>query len=145
MNRSLRVVLDANVFVSALISPHGTTAQLLEVWEARRFAVLISADILDELDRVLHYSKLRDRYHLSEGRIKRYLQLLRSQCVWVTPTISLAVVERDPDDDRYLECAVAGRATIIVSGDKHLLALATYEDIQVLSPAGFLALLALRG
>ena len=140
----MRVVLDANVFVSALISPGGTTAQLLAEWEEERFAVLISEAIFQELDRVLHYPKLQDRYELPEVRIRRFLQLLRTQCVLVEPTIHLLVIERDPTDDRYQECAVAGDADMIVSGDKHLMELATFKDVQILSPAGFLAFLKLE-
>ena len=140
----MRVVLDANAFVSALISPGGIAADVLQAWEEERFAVLISEDILHELGRVLHYPKLQERYRLSEGRILQFLQLLRAQCVLVEPAIHLSVIEHDPTDDRYLECAVAGSADIVVSGDKHLLELATYQSIQILSPAGFLALLKLE-
>ncbi|NLS76220.1 MAG: putative toxin-antitoxin system toxin component, PIN family [Chloroflexi bacterium] len=139
----MRVVLDANVLVSALISPRGATAQLLQVWEEGRLPLLISEAILRELDRVLHYPKLQERYRLPEGRIARFLQFLRTQGVLVEPIKRLSVIERDPTDDRYLECAVAGEAQIIVSGDKHLLELGTYQGIQILSPAGFLAFLRL--
>ena len=138
-----RVVLDANVFVSALISRAGPPARVLQQWEEERFAVVISEAILQELDRVLHYPRLYQKYKLSEERISRFLGLLRTQCALVEPTIKLSVIKRDPTDDRYLECAIAGNADIIVSGDKHLLELATYQNIQILSPAGFLAFLKL--
>ena len=138
-----RVVLDANVFVSALISRAGPPARVLQQWEEERFAVVISEAILQELDRVLHYPRLCQKYKLSEERISRFLRLLRRQCVFVEPTKHLTVIERDPTDDRYLECAIAGDAEIIVSGDDHLLSLATYKDIQILSPAGFLGFLKL--
>ena len=141
---ALRVVLDATVWVSALISPGEATAQLLQAWEEGRFALLTSEPLLRELDRVLHYPKLQDRYRLSESRIGRFLQLLRTQCVLVEPTVQLQVIERDPTDDRYLECAVAGGADILVSGDRHLLELGTYQSVQILSPAGFLAFLKLQ-
>ena len=140
----IRVVLDANVFVSALISSAGPPARVLQQWEEERFAVVISEAILQELDRVLHYPRLYQKYKLSEERISRFLGLLRTQCVLVEPTIKLSVIKRDPTDDRYLECAIAGEAEIIVSGDDHLLGLATHKDIQILSPAGFLAFLKLN-
>ena len=140
----MRVVLDANVYVSALIAPHGTAADVFQAWEEEQFAVLTSEPILQELDRVLHYPKLRERYNLPEDRIRRFLELLRTHCALVEPTIHLSVIQRDPSDDRYLECAVAGSAEIIVSGDKHLLEIAAYQDIQILSPAGFLAFLKLE-
>jgi len=144
VNTDTRVVLDANVLVSALISPRGATAQLLGAWEEGRFVLLISEAILRELDRVLHYPKLQERYRLPESRIARFLQLLRTQGVLVETTVQLSVIERDPTDNRYLECAVTGEAQIIVSGDRHLLELGAYQGIQILSPAGFLAFLKLE-
>ena len=72
----MRVVLDANVYVSALIAPHGTAADVFQAWEEEQFAVLTSEPILQELDRVLHYPKLRERYNLPEDRIRRFLELL---------------------------------------------------------------------
>jgi predicted nucleic acid-binding protein len=60
----------------------------------------------------------------------------------VTPgQLRLSVIREDPDDDRYLECAVEGHAEYIVSGDRHLLALGTYRDIAIMSPRVFLAAL----
>ena len=139
----LRVVLDANVFVSALLSPAGAPAQVLASWEAGEFDLLTSPAILEELDRVLHYPRLRERYRLPAEAIQLLLRLLRTQSTVVTPEETLHVVENDPADNRYLECAVAGGAHIIVSGDGHLLALGEYEGVQILPPAGFVALLKL--
>ena len=60
----------------------------------------------------------------------------------VTPgQVQLSVLHEDPDDDRYLECAVEGEAEYIVSGDRHLLALPTYRGIAIVGPRAFLAVL----
>jgi len=140
---AMRIVLDANVLVSAFISAKGAPALILERWREAEFDVLISPEILSELDHVLHYPKLRQHYHLPEESIEGFLRLLAKQAIHVAPTEQLAVVERDPTDNRYLECALAGKATIIVSGDRHLLELGRYREIQILTPAGFLAFLKL--
>jgi len=97
------------------------------------------------LRRVLHYPKLQQRYHLAENDIRTFLRLLNRQAIQVTPVTELAVIASDPTDNRYLECAVAGEASVIVSGDQHLLDLGEYQGIQILTPAGFLALLKLEG
>jgi len=141
----MRLVFDANVFVSALISRKGAPAKLLEYWQEERFDVVISPAILQELQRVLHYPKLRQRYHLPEEGIQRFLRLLRRQAIGVEPSEELTVIQHDPTDNRYLECAIAGEADIIVSGDHHLAELGEYQGIQILSPAGSLALLKLEG
>jgi putative PIN family toxin of toxin-antitoxin system len=141
----MRAVLDANVVVSALISAKGAPAQIIAHWQAERFDVVVSPAILQELDRVLHYPKLQQRYHLREDHVQRFLRLLARQAIQVVPSQELTVIERDPADNRYLECALAGDAALIVTADQHLLDLAVYEGIQILTPAGFLALLGLEG
>lgn len=140
----MRIVLDANVLVSALISSAGAPAQIVAYWREDKFEVAISTPILHELDRVLHYPRLQEHYHLPEKRIRRFLRLLARQAVAVAPPQSVTVIELDPDDNRYLECAVAAEAEVIVSGDRHLLALGEYQGIQILSPAGFVVLLKLE-
>jgi len=141
----MRVVLDANVYVSALISEKGAPARVLEQWQHEQFDVVISPAVLQELDRVLHYPRLQQRYHLPEANIRRFLWLLQRQAIQVDPSQELRVIGSDPADNCYLECATAADASIIVSGDRHLLELAQYEGIQILSPTGFLALLGLEG
>jgi len=141
----MRIVFDANVLVSALISRKGAPARLLEYWQEERFEVVISPAILRELQRVLHYPRLQQRYHLPEEGIQRLLRLLRRQAVLVEPSEELTVIHHDPTDNRYLVCAIAGEADIIVSGDHHLVELGEYQGIQILTPAGFLSLLRLEG
>jgi len=140
----MRIVLDANVLVSALISGRGAPASIVAYWQEDRFEVAISPPILHELDRVLHYPRLQERYHLSAQQIRHFLQLLARQAVAAAPSQQLTVIEVDPTDNRYLECALAAEAEVIVGGDRHLLALGEYEGIQILSPAGFLAFLKLE-
>ena len=141
----MRIVLDANVLVSALISRKGAPARLLEYWQEERFDVVISPAILREVQRVLHYPKLQQRYQLPEEGIQRLLRLLRRQAIGVEPSEELTVIQHDPTDNRYLECAVAGEADIIVSGDHHLVELGEHQGVQILTPAGSLALLKLEG
>ncbi len=141
----MRIVLDTNVFVSALLSSKGAPPRILEHWQEMRVDVVVSPAILDELERVLHYPKLRRRYSLPEEAIQTFLRLLTKQAILVTPDTELTIVKADPTDDCYLACAVAGEAQVIVTGDPHLLALGEYEGVQVLTPAGFLALLRLEG
>jgi putative PIN family toxin of toxin-antitoxin system len=139
----MRVVLDANVFVSALISGRGAPAAVLASWREEAFDIVVSPAILGELERILHYPRLRQEYKLPNADIGRFLQLLREFAVEVSPVEELDVVKEDAADNRYLECALAGGASVIVTGDHHLLDLGQYEGIHILSPAGFLAFLEL--
>lgn len=141
----MRVVLDANVFISAVISSQGNPAEILRLWEQGRFDLAVSAPLLEELERVVHYPRIQKRYNLSEGYVQRFLRLISHMAIIVEPSVELDVVEKDPSDNRYLECALAAGAAYIVTGDAHLLELREYQGIVILDPVGFLAALALEG
>lgn len=140
----IRAVLDTNVLVSALISREGSPAVILARWQAEVFDIAVSAVTLQELDRVLHYDTLRKSYPLPEAMVQHFLHLFRAQTLEVVPLATLYVIERDPTDNRYLECAIAGDAQYIVSGDKHLLELKEYRSIQIVTPTEFVMLLSLE-
>ena len=139
----MRVVLDANVLISAVISPRGNPAQILRLWEREEFELVVSLPILEELERVIHYPRIQERYNLSEEYVEQFLQLISANAIMVDPSMELAVIENDPSDNRYLECALAAGASYIVTGDDHLLSLKEYRGVVILNPAGFLALVKL--
>lgn len=136
----MRLVIDANVFVSALISSRGAPAQIIDRWLQGQFHVLISQPIVDEILRVTAYEKLQKYASLRENR-QEFVQLLSEQGIWVEPEETLAVVQADEADNRYLECAIAGDAHYVVSGDRHLLDVGEHHGIRIVSPTTFLALL----
>jgi len=140
----MRVVLDANVLVSALISAKGIPARLLVYWQEDKFDLVLSAATLQELERVLYYPRLREQYPLPEEEIQQFLHLLRTLAIEVTPSEEIAAVERDPTDNRYIECALDGVAQYIVSGDGHLLDLREYRGIRILTPIEFVTVLQLQ-
>ena len=117
------------------------TSRVLEYQRSQQGLEGLVAEIAP---RVLHYPRLQERFHLPESSIERFLRLLARQTVEAVATEELMVVESEPTDNRYLECALAAGAEIIVSGDHHLLELGEYQGLQILSPAGFLALLRLE-
>jgi len=137
----MRVVLDANVLISAVISEKGNPAEILRRWEKQEFDLVISPPILEEVERVIHYPRIQEKYNLPEEEVEEFLDLICGQTILVEPQMKLKVIERDPEDNRYLECATTGGADYIVSGDDHLLGLESYEGVEILSPTGFLALL----
>jgi putative PIN family toxin of toxin-antitoxin system len=140
----MRVVLDANVLVSAAISSHGNPSKILDSWEKEKFDLVVSSAILDELERVIHYPRIQQKYHLPEEHVEQFIGLLSSQVITVNPSQEINAIKKDPSDNRYLECAKAGNASYIVTGDRHLLELKEYDGIVILPPAGFMALLELE-
>lgn len=131
----MRVVLDTNVLVSALLFT-GISSELLPLWQRNAIMVLLSRSILEEYLRVLSYPK----FQLSEAEIKNLIEEeLLPYVEVVNPRRRLRVVKRDPADNKFLECAITGKAQVIISGDKDLLSIGRYRSISIQSPAKFLA------
>jgi len=131
----VRVVLDTNAIVSALLFS-GISSKLVSLWQKGLITPLLSREVVDEYLRVLGYPK----FELSEGEIKELIQEeILPYAEVVTPKIRLRVIQRDPSDNKFIECAVAGRARVIISGDKDLLFLGRYRQIRIQSSAQFLA------
>ena len=133
----MRVVVDSNVFISALIAPRGVTGSLIrKLVEDDRTVFLISSESMDELRRVLTYPKIINLLKLSPGDVESFLssiEMLAEEVDEVVPLPSSAC--RDPDDVKFMSIAVSGRADCLVTGDKDLLVLGAIEEIPVMSPS----------
>jgi len=123
----MRVVFDTNIFVSAFVIP-GSFAEkaILRIIDGIDTLVL-SKDILDELLSILSLKFSREREEIS-----RVAFMLSELSEWVIPTIRLDILE-DKADNRILECAVYGRADVIVTGDKRMLRLREYGGVKIVS------------
>lgn len=136
----MRVVLDTNVLVSRFLSPSGPPAQVFDLWEKQTFQLVVSDPILQEYRRVLLYKDIAERHGLSDEEVGELIEAMKYLALVVNPKITITAIARDPSDNKFLECALAGEAEFIVSGDPHLLDLGRYEGIEIVSPAAFLAL-----
>jgi uncharacterized protein len=138
----LRVVLDANVFVSAYIHPEGTPGQIVQSFlRDGSFALVLSEPIIAEVLEALAYPKV-----LKAARSKIEPALWFEDLVvlsqLVGDDVAVPRLSADPDDDQYIACAVAGRATFIVTGDPDLLAVRQHEGVRIVTPRLFLDVLA---
>lgn len=113
------VLVDTNVWVSALINPHGYAAKIKDAWIAGKFQVVVSPALLDELAEVLARPRISNKYKLNDHIINNYISLLETEAVHVNTTGTFQIC-RDPDNDIILETAIAGKATIAVSRDDDL-------------------------
>lgn len=136
----MKVVVDTNVLVSRFLSPRGPPAQVFDLWEDQAFGLVVSPSILEEYRRVLLCEDVANRHGMSEEEVINIIQTLERFSLVVEPKRPLAVITRDPSDNKFLECALEGEAEFVVSGDPHLLDLGRYQDIEIISPAAFLAL-----
>lgn len=137
----MKVVLDANLFVSAAIASQGKPAQVLDAWRASRFSLVIREDILGEIREVLFRPHIQKRHQWAQEQIESFLSGLRELATVTPGELEVSAVTDDPDDNMYLACALEGEADYIVSGDQHLLKLGAFEGTQIVTPAQFLEIL----
>jgi len=130
----MRVVLDTNTLISALLFS-GTASHLVPLWQSGEITPLLSKAMLQEYLQVLTYPKFR----LSDQEIR---ELIEEEVLPFVKTIEvrkrLTVVRRDPDDNKFLECAVTGGAKYLVTGDRDLLELGSYRGISIVTAGEFL-------
>jgi len=134
----VRLVIDANILISALLVGSSLPAHLIALWREGRFDLLTSADQLDELMRVTRYPRIRER--LAPQLAGRLINELRDIAV-VGKNLPVVTVSPDPDDNYLLATAAAGAADFLVTGDKGgLLALKLYEGTKIVTVRDFLVL-----
>ena len=118
----MRVVIDTNVVVSAFISPASPAARIFETYQQGTFALVVSAELLQEYEEALSYDKVRRYHKLDQSQIAKAMQELAATASLVEPPTPVSVVSQDPDDNQLFDCALAGHAEYIVSGDARVLA-----------------------
>jgi hypothetical protein len=134
----VRLVVDTNILISALLAGTSLPAHLIVLWREGRFDLLTSADQLDELMRVTRYPKIRER--LSPALAGRLINEIRDLAVML-PKLPAVTVSPDPHDNYLLAMATAGSADFLVTGDKRdLLALKLYEGAKIITLRDFLLL-----
>jgi len=134
----VRLVVDTNILISALLVEASLSAHLIVLWRQGRFDLLTSAEQLDELMRVTRYPKIRER--LTPALAGRLINELRNIAVLLKnlPTVTVC---QDPHDDYLLAMAAAGAADFLVTGDKRdLLGLKLHEGTKIVSVRDFLTL-----
>jgi putative PIN family toxin of toxin-antitoxin system len=137
----MRAVLDTNILISRYLSPHAAPSHIFGRWRLDAFELVVTEPILAEYQEVLSYDRLRRVHRLSDEEISSIVEDFREFATVVEPNKRLHVILDDPDDDKFLEAALAGEAEFVVSGDRHLLQLKTYGGIRIVTPSVFLAIL----
>jgi len=129
-----RIVLDTNTLVSALLFK-GSLAAIVDLWKSGRCTPVFSKETFSEFKTVLEYPK----FSLTAQEIKIIIQeevLPYFEVIDVSEQIT--GICRDPDDDKFIACAVSASAEFMVSDDKDLLDIGRYNAIRIISPSDFL-------
>ncbi|MFZ0132768.1 MAG: putative toxin-antitoxin system toxin component, PIN family [Desulfobacterales bacterium] len=137
----IKVVLGANVFVSALLAAGSNAATILDLVRTRKIELLVSDGILSEVARVLQYPKIKKRHGLTDEELAEFLEDCIRFATVTQEALMVEIIKEDPADDKYLACAVEGDADFIVSGDHHLTGLGMFRTVQIVNPAEFLRII----
>ena len=124
----LRIVFDSNVYISALLFK-GIPGKILDMALKNKIILITSTEIIAETVRIL-----REKFKWPEHNIDKFVRRLSDISENIRPGIKFNVIKEKESDNRILECAVSGDASLIVSGDRHLLKLKKYKNIPIVRP-----------
>ncbi len=129
----MKAVLDTNIFISGIFWS-GLSEKILYALGDKKFELITSGDIIEEIIETL----MDFRIHLSVDIILLWASILSINSVIVEPSEKLEIVTDDRDDNKFIEAAVTGKASYIVTQDNHLLKLKEFRGIKILTPKEFL-------
>ena len=125
----MRIVLDTNIYIAAALQGQLAEDILRMAATTKLTTLIVSEEILTELQR-----KLRSKFSWLQEDIDRFLMRIRKIAEIVEPTAKIMAIIRDPSDNKILECALAGKADLIVSIDQDLIKLKTFHGIAIVHP-----------
>jgi len=134
----LKVVIDANVWISALLNP-GTAREIIGFLKKGQFHLIYSAQMFDELLKVTDRQKFAKK--LSAADKADLIDLIKQRGILIAVKRKSEAISRDPKDDQYLACAQIAGCEFIVSGDMDLLALKEHAGARIVTPAQFLKIM----
>jgi len=129
----IRAVVDTNVFISSFFG--GNPRKIVDLWKQDRLQLCLSQAIIEEYIEVLLRLGLQNN-----SEIKELLSLFAKggNTLFTSSTEPVSLIADDPDDNKFIECAISLNAEYIISGDKHLLKIKKYLNIKILSPLDFM-------
>jgi putative PIN family toxin of toxin-antitoxin system len=137
----LRVVLDANVYISAIIRPEGPPGRIVERFlRQATFELVLSPAIVEETFQALAYPKVRKCVR-TDVDPQLWFEDIILLAHLVAGDYNISAVSADADDDKYLAAALEGSATLVVTGDPDLLTLKEHHGVRIVTPRAFLDLL----
>ncbi|MBK5100271.1 MAG: putative toxin-antitoxin system toxin component, PIN family [Desulfobacteraceae bacterium] len=134
----MKIVIDANLFASALIKPESNPGRILDLVKQNQVELILSPAIIREIKRILLYPRLQKYHHKTAQEIDAYFEDVLMFAWIVEGDKTVDIIKDDPSDNKCLACAYEGEADYIVSGDHHLLDLETYQGIAIIKANTFL-------
>jgi len=131
-----KIVLDTNVLISSILFK-GELVGIVDLWKKGKIVPVVSKETFNEFRKVLEYPKFR----LTKGEIKTIVEEVLPFFEIVETTVEVSGVCKDPDDDKFIACALAGAADFIVSGDKDLCDIGKYKSVKIVRASDLLRII----
>lgn len=135
----IKAVFDTNVLVSATFWT-GSSFRLVELAGSRKIICVLSSELILEYQKTINSDEIIEKVEHKNLILSEAVHSVIEQSILVEPNFKLEVVRDDPNDNKVLECAKAGKADFVVTNDKHLLKLVEFEGIRIVTPKEFLEL-----
>jgi len=133
----MKITADTNILISATFW-NGDSNKIIRKVENNEIELILSKEILKEFGRVLSYKEIQEKIKNKNLEMMWTIEKIASFSTIIRPTQNFNIIEDDPTDDKFLECAVEGNSEYIVSQDKHLLKLKEFRGIKIITPEEFL-------
>ena len=134
----MKIVLDANLFASALIKPNSNPGKILDLVKQNQVELILSPAVMKEIKRILLYPKIQKYHCKTAEEIDAYFEDILMFAWIVEGNETVELIKDDPADNKYLACAFEGEADYIISGDHHLLDIENYRGIEIIQAQAFL-------
>ncbi len=132
-----KVVLDTNVIVSGTFWA-GSSSKIFDIIDKKMLILILSEEILKEYERVIKSEEIMEKVENHNLIISKIVQRVIANSEIIEPKEKYKIIKDDSDDNKFLDCAVAGKANFIISQDKHLLTLKEFKSIKIVTPKEFL-------
>lgn len=135
----LKVVVDTNVLVSALIKPKSNPGLIVSLLLEKQLKLCATPEILKEYQEVFSYDKFKG---LDQNKVKNFLKRLKKDALIVNPSVSVNIIKEHPADNKFLECAIEAKADFLITGNKKHFPFKSYYHTYILTPQSFLYIIA---
>jgi uncharacterized protein len=135
----LKVVIDTNILVSALLKPDSTPELIISLVLEKQVVFCLSEPIAAEYEEVLSREKFKS---LDRRKVKTLLTRLQARARWVKPDVYVDIIPNDREDNKFLECAQEAKADFLITGKTRHFPFKKFEKTRIVSPAEFLSVIA---
>ena len=133
-----RVILDTNVIVSAFLKPASNPALILSLFLEDYLTLCLCEEIWTEYREDLQRQKFQQLDHES---IKKFFSIIRAKALWVVPRVSVNILKSDPQDNKFLACALEAQADYLITGNAKHFPLKKFHSAQIINPKDFIELI----